>query len=269
MIESIYFYKWSILSGTLMAICLSLIAPFLQSRRQTLLVFSYSQIAVVVLLMSLVLNMNLSKEVLAIFCALLCWLGAYFFDIKSSKNQSIFFATSFVALYCINQILISVFPHLTAYSSLHNSGDLITILNDEAKYVIFLAVVFLILLTLGHKKILKFSFIRSIGLSFQNQSINSRFFEFSLLLFFYYIISISTLYFGFLFTVGIMFISIIVPTYLSQSYLGNFFNTLLLVATVLPTSFYLSVKINYITVPTILLSFLIAIVLCATLRLAK
>lgn len=260
MLSELLFYKYNILAGILVGFCLALIGPPLISRRQAPFIFSFSQISINILLFSLILQFEGNKVAIALVGALICFVLQKLASKVPPEKENLVHTSIFVGLYSINQMLISKFPQLQAYSTLHNTGDLVTILNAEAFTLAVCSGLLALAFIIFRRQILYLNFKSSTGLFLTAQSNFQKYGNFIVLFFYYFLLSLSNLYFGFLFTVGCFFILSLYAGFSSKNEIAYYFTSAVLLMLVIPAVFYLSIQTNIVTVPAILLTLLLAFV---------
>jgi ABC-type Mn2+/Zn2+ transport system permease subunit len=259
--SDLLFYKFNILAGILVAYCLGLIGPALISRRQAPFVFSFSQISINILLVSLVFHFEHNKVFLAFIGALVCFLFQKLATQVSAEKENLAHTTIFVGLYSINQLLIAKFPQLQAYSTLHNTGDLVTLLNHEAITISICSGLLTLAFVIFRSPILYFNFKSSTSLFLSQRSFFEKHGNFIILFSYYFLLSLSNLYFGFLFTVGCLFILSLFAGFSSKNEISYFITSAVLLTITIPSAFYYSIQTNTVTVPSILIALLLVFVL--------
>lgn len=259
--SELFFYQYNILAGVLIGYCLGIIAPPLLSRRQAPFIFSFSQISISILLISIVLQYEGGKWPIALLGALICFLLQKIASHVPKEKESVVHTSLFVGLYSINQMLVSEFPQLQSYSTLHNTGDLVTLLDSETITLSFPTLFLCFIFIFFRKRMRAVNFMISTGLFLSPQNTFQKYENFFILFSYYFLLSLSNLYFGFLFTVGCLFILGLLAGFISKSDLAYHLSSLTLLATTVPFAFYFSINMNVLTVPTILLTSL-AILIC-------
>lgn len=247
------FYKYNILAGVLVGLGLSIIAPPLLSRRQAPFIFSFSQISINILLFSIIFNLNENKFITALIGAIFCYLLQSLATKVPTEKENLVHTSIFVGLYSINQLLIAKFPQLQSFSALHNTGDLVTILNHEALALSFIVALLILGFLIFRKQILLINFKTSSGIKVPEQKILHKYSNFILLFAYYFILSLSNLYFGFLYTVGSFFILSLFASFVSQK--NNYYYALVVIilCCAMPGVFYYSIQLDIITVPLLML----------------
>jgi ABC-type Mn2+/Zn2+ transport system permease subunit len=259
--SDLLFYKFNILAGILVAYCLGLIGPALLSRRQAPFIFSFSQISINILLVSLVFHLEHNKVFMAFIGAFVCYAFQKLASRVPVEKENLAHTSVFVGLYSINQLLIAKFPQLQAYSTLHNTGDLVTLLNNEAITLAICSAVMILVFFIFRNPILYLNFKSSTGLFLTPNSFFEKYGNFIFLLLYYFLLSLSNLYFGFLFTVGCFFILTLMAGFSSKNEISYYITSAIVLIITIPSGFYYSIQTNTATVPTILLALLFASVL--------
>jgi ABC-type Mn2+/Zn2+ transport system permease subunit len=236
--SELLFYKFNILAGILVAYCLGLIGPALISRRQAPFIFSFSQISINILLVSLVFHFEHNKVFLAIIGALVCYSFQKLASQVPAEKENLAHTSIFVGLYSVNQLLIAKFPQLQAYSTLHNTGDLVTILNNEAITLAICSGLLVLAFVILRSPILYLNFKSSTGLFLSPRGFFEKYGNFIILFSYYFLLSLSNLYFGFLFTVGCFFILSLFAGFSSKNEISYFITSAVLLAVTIPSACY-------------------------------
>jgi len=259
------FYIYNITAGIFIGLSLALIGPNLISRRQAPFIFSFSQISIITLLLSVILQFEGSRILIALLSSILCYVLQKTASKIPPEKENLIYTSAFIGLYAINQLLISRFPQLHAYSSLHHTGDIVTLLDNEAIGLTCFALLYSLLLILMRKKILKFEFQESISIRISERTIGYYVADFFVLMSYYFLLSISNLYFGFLYTVGTLFILTLFSSFSVNSLKSYYILILSVLMLVIPGVFYVSIRTNALAVPVVLLAHLTIFLILKTL----
>jgi len=258
MIELFGVYKYAFILCLVAGILLSLVGAHLVSRKESLQVLALAQAALVGNLFGRLLTPEAYAEIGIILFSLLLFILFKFLFIYSKRlmrsSKETFFVVVYLSLISVTYLMISIFPGLEGHMAVGFFGDIVSLSVNTSLTAITLFLIFLTLLIVFRKKLLRVSFERAV------LGIKKVFILEELLFALIFVVSLYSL--GFLFTVS----TIIFPTVIIGSRGSNLKSILVLMLSIagmgaflgLGSSIYLE---RLSTVPTQVLTTLLILVI--------